>query len=294
MVSGNIYHLLLREVARLDWSKTKTIFIIVFSLLNVFLYSLYVNRYNEDQDVEKVGEASLEERLEDENITVKGLPAKNEKISYISGQIKHFKPADSKKFDNQHYDMTNGSMRTVKFEKPILLRNIKDATSFAEFMQKYVYEGETYKLWRIDEEKREATFFQQIDNRVIYFNENARITLHWNKDLAVTGYEQTMFESLDAFGEKSKGFTASEAIKVLYEKGLLKQDSKINKPQLGYYTFAPLIETQVLAPTWHIRVDFADGDEADYFVNAVDGQVIDIQAIENDKELNSNKEVESE
>lgn len=294
MVSGNVYHLLLREVAKLDWSKTKTIFIIVFSLLNAFLYSLYVNRYNEDQDVEKVGEASLEERLEDENITVKGLPAKDEKISYISGQIKRFKPTDFNKIGNQQYDITNGSIRTLKFDKPIALRNINDGTSFAEFMQKYVYAGETYKLWRIDEEKREAIFFQQIDNRVIYFNKNARVTLHWNKDLAVTGYEQTMFESLDAFGAKSTVFTASEAIKVLYEKGLLKQDSIINKPQLGYYTFAPLMETQVLAPTWHIRVNFAEGDEADYFVNAVDGQVIDIQAIINEEKLDRNKELESE
>lgn len=271
----------------MDWSKTKTIFIIVFSILNVFLYALYVDRYNEEQEIATLGESTIEDRLESENITVKGLPAENPKTSYISGQIKQFKPTDFKKMGNQHFDIINGSVRTLKFEKPIALKGIEDATSFTEFMAEYVYEGETYKLWRIDEEKREAIFFQKINNRIIYFNKNAKVTLHWNKDLAVIGYEQTMLESLKEFGEKSTLFTAIKAIEVLYEKGLLRQDSKITKPQLGYSTFAPLIETQVLSPTWHIHVVFVEGDEADYFVNAVDGQVIDIQAKENDKELES-------
>ncbi|MGE7623373.1 two-component system regulatory protein YycI [Viridibacillus sp. NPDC096237] len=269
----------------MDWSKTKTIFIIVFSILNVFLYSLYVNRYNEEQEIETYAETTIADRLKSENITIKGLPAENQKTSYISGQIKQFKPTDFKKIGDQHFNIINGPMRTLKFEKPVSLKNIEDI-SLTEFMAEYVSGGETYKLWRIDEEKREAIFFQKINNRIIYFNKNAMVTLHWNKDLAVTGYDQTMLESLEAVGEKSTLFTAIEAIKVLYKKGLLKQDSKIDKPQLGYSTFAPLIETQVLSPTWHIHVVFVEGDEADYFINAVDGQVIDIQAKE-DKELES-------
>ncbi|MBK3496792.1 two-component system regulatory protein YycI [Viridibacillus sp. YIM B01967] len=272
----------------MDWSKTKTIFIIVFSILNVFLYSLYVNRYNEAQEVEPLAaETTIEARLNDENITVKSLPQKKEKVSYISGQIKQFNIEELKKvYDNQYFD-TNGSLLTSKFENPVPLKSIKDASSLTEFMKKNVYAGETYKLWYIDEEKREATFFQKSNDRMIYINQNAVVKLHWDKDFAVTGYKQTMFDSLAAFGEKSTLLTALEAIKVLYEKGFLKQDSKITKPQLGYSTLVPLTKTQVLAPTWHIHVDFVEGDEADYFVNAVDGQVINIHL--NGEELKDNE-----
>ena len=47
----------------MDWNKTKTIFIIVFSILNVFLYSLYLNRLTDAQNVQVMGKTSMEESL---------------------------------------------------------------------------------------------------------------------------------------------------------------------------------------------------------------------------------------
>lgn len=48
----------------LDWNKTKTIFIVVFSILNVFLYSLYVDRVMETQNVQVLGKHRLRIHLD--------------------------------------------------------------------------------------------------------------------------------------------------------------------------------------------------------------------------------------
>ncbi|MBB4827135.1 regulatory protein YycI of two-component signal transduction system YycFG [Sporosarcina luteola] len=39
----------------MDWSRTKTIFIVVFSILNVFLIALYTNQYQAGDNLQVAG-----------------------------------------------------------------------------------------------------------------------------------------------------------------------------------------------------------------------------------------------
>ncbi|MBO1914844.1 hypothetical protein J4G37_59715, partial [Microvirga sp. 3-52] len=58
----------------MDWNKTKTILIVVFSILNVFLYSLYLDRHNDAQSLKVMGETSIEESLKLDDISYGELP----------------------------------------------------------------------------------------------------------------------------------------------------------------------------------------------------------------------------
>ena len=68
-----------------------------------------------------------------------------------------------------------------------------------------------------------------------------------------------------------------QIFQALYSKGLLKPDSRIMQMKLGYSTLVYLTKTQVLVPTWEVRVKLPDGEIEEYFVNAVEGKVIEIQ-----------------
>ena len=46
---------------------------------------------------------------------------------------------------------------------------------------------------------------------------------------------------------------------------------------LGYSTLVQVTETQVFAPTWHVRVELKDGTIEDYFINAIEGKIIEFQ-----------------
>lgn len=265
----------------MDWSKTKTIFIIVFSILNVFLYSVYINNYNEEQELEVLGESNIESDLKNANISVGNLPVSTEKVTYVSGKINTF---DNFDFDqvtrNQIITVSDNMIIEGTMKKPEKLEALNEKT-LTEFLKRTVFKGEEYRLWQIDKSAREATFFQVMNDKMIFYNQSATIKVYWSEKEEITKYEQTMFGSLKAVGEKSMLIKPIQAIKTIFEKGYLKDYTTISFVNLGYSTLVPLTETQVLSPTWHIRAMVPDENgrkkQQDFFVNAVDNQILDIE-----------------
>ncbi|MBQ0139093.1 MAG: two-component system regulatory protein YycI [Kurthia sp.] len=265
----------------MDWNKTKTIFIIVFSILNVFLYSVYVNNYNEDQELDIIGESSVENDLKSADITIPKLPAATDKITYISGKIKNFDQQDIIDFsENQNITIRDDTIIEGAMKKATPLKELS-AKALNEFIEKEVYKGSEYKLWSIDKTKHEAIFFQVTDDQPIFYNQSASVKVYWTDKNEVTNYEQTIFGSLKPIGEKSAYIKPIQAIKAIFEKGYLKDKTDITFVELGYSTLVPLTETQVLSPTWHIRAKVPNESnkkqEVDFFVNAIDSQILEIE-----------------
>lgn len=262
----------------MDWSKTKTIFIIVFSILNLFLYSLYVNRQTESQNVQVLGGSMpIEESLRLDNITYGELPVHNKEISYMSAKIIAFTPEMVGQLQNQSITIIDGTQLNAHLEVPISVRSEKGDFHFSEFLLNFVLNGDEYIQWEVDEDRQQAVFFQKVADKPIYFNENAMLKLHWNEKGEVTNYEQRMFGELESFNRKKDLLTPLQAIHTLSSKGSIKQDSKVLKMTLGYSTLVQISKTQVFAPTWHVHVELKDGGIADYFINANEGKIIEFQ-----------------
>ncbi len=259
----------------MDWNKTKTIFIIVFSILNVFLYSLYLNRYNEAQEVEVLGETSIEERLEADNILFKSAPDDTIKESYISGNIRMYSLEELKLIDNQTFEIVDRTKLVSTFKEPVAIGSVEMLTTLKEFVDNQVFEGSRYELYDVDLEAKQAVFFQTINNRQIFFNQTAMLTIYWNDENKVYKYEQTSFKDLESFEQSENILPDERAVEVLYQRNLLKPNSTITAISLGYSTLVQLTETQVFAPTWRVRVELQDGTKEDYFVNAVEGKIIE-------------------
>ncbi len=262
----------------MDWNKTKTIFIIAFSILNVFLYSLYVNRLTETQNVQVMGKTSIEESLRLDNITFTALPQVTKDSSYVSAKIVTFTPEQTKTLENQKIDVLNGTYLQSTLDIPISIRNVKGEYSFTEFLSKNVLNGSEYTLWEeVKEEEQQALFFQKANDNPIYFSPDAMLVIHWDEEGKVTKYEQRMFGEFVSFNRKKDLLSPLEAIGSLSSRGHLKQDSNIKSMKLGYSTLVQLTETQVFAPTWHVRVELKDGGIEDYFINAIEGKIIEFQ-----------------
>ena len=86
-----------------------------------------------------------------------------------------------------------------------------------------------------------------------------------------------MLENHEKLEKRKNLMTPLQVLQILDSKNLLKPDSQILKLNLGYSTIVQLTETQVFAPTWEVRIRLEDKSEQVYFVNAVDGKVVDIQ-----------------
>jgi regulatory protein YycI of two-component signal transduction system YycFG len=262
----------------MDWSRTKSIFIWVFLILNIFLYSQYLNTYNEGQTIEVLGETTkIESLLKKDNITYIALPNNIETASYYSGQIKNFLPSELPYFTNQNYHIEDDSKLIVTMEKPVKLQDTANRDAYTDFVNSYVHEGSSYVLWSVDEENHEAIFFQKVNDLTLYYNMKGYIKVFFNEDNRVFAYEQTMLEKHEKLEQRKNLITPIQVLQILYNKNILKPDSQIMKIKLGYSTIVQLTQTQVFAPTWEVQVRADDNTLETHFVNAVDGKIVDIQ-----------------
>ena len=262
---------------KIDWSRTKSIFITVFLILNIALFLLYVNRYNDSRNVGVLGEKNIEARLKDDNITYVSLPNDIESAAYISGNVHNF-TSDEFKGMEQQVNTFDGSKVRVVFSKPIKLHDINKDESFTDFVQTNIKEGTNYTLWEVDHEERVAIFFQKTKDRILYYNKSGLLKVHWNANNEVTMYEQTMVDNIEEMEQLQSIVPPIQVIQALYGKGLLKPDSRIMQMNLGYSTLVYFTKTQVLVPTWEVRVKLSDGEIEEYFVTADEAKILEIQA----------------
>lgn len=269
----------------MDWSKSKSIFIFVFLILNVFLYTQYLGVYTQGQQVGILGEKTIETELKDDNITYIELPNTIKSVSYISGKVRQFNETDFPKNSLMDIDIEDQHLIKATFNTPIELREIQDQ-ALVDFVNYYVDEGDRYVLWEVNEENRYALFFQRINDRTLYYNVSGFVKIYWNEDEEVYKYEQTMLEKIEELEQEEVVFSPIQVIRALYLKNLLNSNSHVTSMNLGYSTLVQLKQSKVFvfAPTWEVRVRTEDGENEEHFVNAVEGKVIDIQLSSMEKE----------
>ena len=265
----------------MDWSKSKSIFIVVFLILNIFLYTQYVNVYTQGQKVEVLGGKTTEAQLKDDNITYITLPNTVDNVSYLSGKMRNFKENELPPNNLVDIDIIEDYIMRATFKNPISLSDSSNETIFKEFANTYVHEGDNYVLWEVNEEQQYALYFQKINDRTLYYNSSGYLKVYWDELDEIYAYEQTMLEKIEEYEQKDSTIPPIQVLQALYSRNLLKADSRIIDMNLGYSTLVQLTQTQVFAPTWEVRVRTADGLTEEHFVNAFDGKVLEIQKSSN-------------
>ncbi|WP_422124663.1 two-component system regulatory protein YycI [Planococcus sp. X10-3] len=262
----------------MDWSRTKTIFIIVFSILNIFLYTLYVDRYTEAENFSRLAEPQVDERLEGDKITYpEDLQSDPGDEPYISGTRKAFTNEEVLVEDSEA-TIVDDYLLDVSFDEPISLGDELDKDSLEEFLAANIYEGEKYTLWEVVEEENKAVFFQEIKGKTLYHSDSGRVTLYWNGDGQAIRYEQTLYTNLVENEQAKDLISPKRAIETLYQNGMLQQNSTITSADLGYSVYVAVSDdTRMFLPTWRFLVELEDGSTADYYVNAIKDGVIEFK-----------------
>lgn len=262
----------------MDWSRTKSIFIIVFSILNIFLYSLYLERYTEAENFSILAEKPVDERLEGDNITYPAdLPSELEDEPYISGTQKVLTTEDVPVEDTR-VAVVDKYLLNVAFNEPIRLGEEKNKESLEAFLAANIHEGDEYVLWDVVEEENKAIFFQEINDKTLYHSDSGKVTLLWNDEGEAVRYEQTLFTDLVENAQSRDLISPKRAIETLYSKRVLQQNSKVASVNLGYSVYVAVSDdTRMFLPTWRIIVELEDGSTADYFVNAIKDGVIEFK-----------------
>jgi regulatory protein YycI of two-component signal transduction system YycFG len=260
----------------MDWSKIKTIFILTFLILDVYLLYQFM-KIRDANKYELITETSLEDKLKADEIQYVELPKAPMKEQYLSAKPKLFSKGDVAKLKGQTAVLKEpGTTIQVTLEKPFQLSTKFEPSELASFLKDNILYGESYQFWEKNEKRNTITYFQQYENFLMYKNINGMITFTLNADNQIVSYQQTYLEEFEKLTAKEEILPPLKAIETLHQKGELPPKSKITKIELGYSTLIQLTASQVLAPTWRFVVD----DKESLFVNAFEGQIIQFNSDE--------------
>jgi regulatory protein YycI of two-component signal transduction system YycFG len=260
----------------MDWSKIKTIFILTFLILDVYLLFQFM-KVRDANKYEIITEAKFEEKLEADEIRYKEMPKATIEDQYLSAKPKMFTKDDSTKLKGQTALLKEPSTTLqVKLDKPIQLDTEFEAAELTPFIKDNVLYGDQYQFWKKDDKKNTIVYSQHYENMTLYENLSGMINFHIDDKNQIISYEQTYLEGIVKMTDKEEILPPLKALETLHQKGVLKPKSKITKVELGYSTLIQLSASQALAPTWRFVVD----DEESLYVNALEGQIIEFNSDE--------------
>lgn len=276
----------------MEWSKTTTIFIIAFLILDIFLAVEYFKKKDESPD--NIVKMTRQQEMEADGIkNLNSLPVTVEKGSYIMAKRKNFSQEEINSLKDHHPmsplpepiegNQINELNMGLSVPYPLTEANLESKAN--EFVAAQLLNGKDYRLWKIDKTNRQIVYYQTYNGRRIFEGDGndankdmGKITLFYNDKYELTNYTQTMLTEIKETEEPETLISAAEAVSVIYGQGRLFPNSEIIASELGYYTQYPLPTYRNLAPAWRIEIKRTDENEKEvyeeFMIHAIDAEII--------------------
>lgn len=237
----------------MDWSRAKTILIVVFLLLNLLLgYQLWVDRY---------GFATSQPELEEEDRVLEQILAI--KDIQVLTRIPDETPELGELTMNVH--PKSGIPETITLEEPFLFDGLTIAEQSRQTLSEAMKQATAYAYSLVDSREGVQVLFQQYKGYPLF---DIKVELFVNNGM-VTAYRRLRAEELaDSDGKEQQVLSARQALQILADK-YLEPGEHIHDIRLGYHGQAFNSETRVLAPYWRILT--SGGGR--YYVHAITGAV---------------------
>jgi regulatory protein YycI of two-component signal transduction system YycFG len=251
----------------MNWSRTKSIFIAAFLILNSFLgYQLW-EKQTKKIELAQSYESSLEELLQLKNIVLETeLSAKQPEMSQLNAKFMEYTHEDLSQIEGQSLSV-NENQIVSKLSTPYSLPSPWSAEEFYQsFVKERVINGEQYV---IDQQSdADIVYLQQVQTYPIFVG-----TLVFQKDNGekITGYQQTYYHVINQ-GTEQPVISSFTSIRTLLDNQVLPLHSMIKEVNLGYYGQVYEIESQVLTPVWRIIVEH-ESKQTTIYVNAITGAI---------------------
>jgi regulatory protein YycI of two-component signal transduction system YycFG len=279
----------------MDWSKIKTIFIVSFLILDIYLvYEFFKIQVTNEYEIQT--EASAEKWIKANEIEFGQLPTGHQEEYYLKAMPKAFTEKDKERAiyseSKQTVDIIGGTKLKSTLDKPHKVKEKFEPSQLSAFIKTHVLYGEQYRFWEEDDEQGTITYYQQYKGKPFYKNNKGMLIFKLNEDDEIVGYEQTYLSDIEELQEPKKIIQPIKAIETLWSSDYLKPKSKITNVELGYYTLSlpvPLEDTtQVMNPAWC----FVINGEKKLYVSAFEGKVINLESTEEELISKENKGME--
>lgn len=279
----------------MDFKKISRIFIIAFTLLNLYLiYSIfkrqdvqYTTLQPQSSDVFKNME-ELEIKLPNmENTMINNRDIFSIQVNdhdLLQKEISENKKLTGNLNDKQEYYDSFPS-------KPIILKGNpeegfvdSDYERLREFISSNnVMFGSEYSNLRYEPESRRFVLNQLVNNIPIT-DGTSEVSLFVNEEGEIYAFQQTYAGPTTEQGRPLDLIEASRAIELLFLNNKIKAGSEVSNPELTYRRVLNLEDLSMYSPMW--AIDILEEDERiSFIVDAVDGSIVNLSDIDLEVEL---------
>ncbi len=274
----------------MDWNKTKTLFILIFLVLDVFLFYQYYMKVT-SSEYELLAESSFEDRMKENEITYPTLPKQTSEEAYLSAKSHDFTKEEISSLKNQKsVEVIDQTMLTGRFTKMYIPGEEFDVESLNTFVRENILYGDEYKFWDNIEEEGRLVYYQMVKERVIYESKYSKLELFYNQNGEIMYYEQTFLDNVEPFNEVGEIKSAIKTLEILYTNGFLPAKSQITNVELGYTNPGLLSASHVLTPTWRIVLN-----NENVYVDAVKGDIIPMEdRLAEEEDMEGTEEIEED
>ncbi|WP_096437970.1 two-component system regulatory protein YycI [Alteribacter populi] len=258
----------------MDWSRAKTIFIVTFLCLNVFLGFQLIEKRNES-NINVQAQVTLQERLEENNIRLAIEEPEQTKMGYhITGKPRDFDEEElQNNINNQDVSVRlDNHILFSSLEEPYPLRPANLSASVDAFLSDNMMFGDEYVFGEYVEEDGEILVYQTYNDQPLNYleSEYAHARLLVNEDMEIESYSQRYLEVTAHTDREQELITPIKAIELLINENQIGTDVVIDDVEIGYYNIhqADIDAPEFFAPMWRIDVNGKDR-----FVNALDWSI---------------------
>jgi regulatory protein YycI of two-component signal transduction system YycFG len=268
----------------MDWSRAKTILILSFLLLDMFLAYQIINVKNRIQETAPQGEltpSSLDDLLKTRHIRMDAeVPKETPDMHYIN--VRFTPIADyTEQLIGQRLEQQKGNEIIALFQQPVPLSSTSNSADIMKDMGNSIAFSQDY---RYDKERSTADMkrFLQVSRTFPLFSAPLDIVVDHGRAI---GYRQIHVQVINQ-GVGRKMITALTAVRSLIDNGYIRYGEEISGISLGYYGHIYDADVQVLAPVWRV-VHTHDT----HYVNGITGAVEQAPPLEKNKNFSNNSDI---
>lgn len=241
----------------MDFRRIEVIFIVVFAILNAYLFGSYWQYQLEagtTSSSNSSGNSTILKEMRNDQITY--MPLSNKKMNgyYASAtvdtslkdNIKRLTDQSARVVDN-YVESTLNEELTVDPKQPQKVLN-----TFVKNRYNIVY-GSEYQYNPNLSTSVQAVYTQMIDGHPVY-SKAGKLTFYINASNEVTGYTQGHLVNEKQLREKSELISQTRAVTWLYQYNEIQNDSKVEWADLGYTNLLTTDNGVVYVPTWVIGI----------------------------------------
>lgn len=257
----------------MNWSSAKSIFIIVFLLLNSFLgYQILEKQLTPQMELAQLYEQSIEELLYLHHISIEvDLSVNQSQMSQLKTRFINVERESDENVILEGQQLTREeNILTVELAEPIDIGDEFELDSFIDVMGEHVLHAGEYEFDRLDNER--IIFRQVYESHPIFLG---TLAFERNEQNQIEYYEQVLFEVLNEENDTEEYqdiLSAYTALRTLLDNQAIPSQSKIVDVTLGYYGQIYDVDSQVLTPVWRVVIEHEQKKQVLY-VNAFTGTI---------------------